>query len=221
MKFPKALFWLPGSAAALCACGIGPVRQVRVFQASDIKGYSVQRVVVLPFVEDSYVSQGRPSSQVTAAFVQELRKRTPFEVIQLPFESLSELNPGDPARRGEYRTESLIAAGKRFRADALVYGYITALRPYFPQALGLRAEMVSIDTGATLWSVDALYDAADSDVENAVRLYYERESAHYSGTEDWRTVLASPARFAGFVASRCVDAMWAARPAQYERRRGG
>lgn len=195
------------ASLGLAACSIGQVRKVRVFTASDLVSYDLKRVVVFPFFDEVHGDQADASASLTSAFIQELRKRTRYEVVELSRDTIPEVDPGNPARKGEYRTDGLIATGKRFHADAILFGTVTALRPYYPQALGLRAEMVSVETGATLWSVDALYDAADADVENAVKDFYEDSASHYSGTEEWRTILASPSRFAGFVASRCVDAI--------------
>lgn len=196
-------------AAGLSACSLGPVRQVRLFKASDLVSYELKRVVVFPFASEADAPAGEPISVLHAAFVREMRKRSPLEVVQLPRETMLEVEAMDPATSGEYRVESLISVGRRFNADAIVFGRITAARSYYPQVLGLRAEMVSTKTGATLWAVDAMYDAADLDVENAVRLHFERESAHYTESENWRTILLSPSRFASFVASRCVEAVWA------------
>lgn len=196
----------------LGACSLGPVRQVRLFKASDFAGYEVKRVVVFPFADQSDSVSGEPLFALHAAFVREMRKRSPYEVVQLPRETMLEVEASDPAKTGEYQVEALIAVGRRFRADAIVFGRVTAARSYYPQTLGLRTEMVSTKTGATLWEVDAMYDAGDRDVENAVRLHFEKEVAHYTESEDWRTILLSPSRFAGFVASRCVEAVWAPMP---------
>lgn len=197
------------TVAALGACHAGPVRQVRLFKASDLVGYDVKRVVLFPFVNESDAPAIESTSVLHSAFVKEMRKRSPYEVIQLPHETMAEVSALDPAKSGEYRIDSLIAVGKRFRADAIVFGRVTAARSYYPQTLGVRAEMVSTSTGATLWAVDAMYDAGDLDVENAVRVHFEKETAHYTESENWRTILLSPSRFAGFVASRCVEAVWA------------
>lgn len=193
---------------ALSACAPKPMRQVRAFWASDFVTYQIARVVVFPIQEDTKGQDSTASRILTSSLIRELRKKAPYEIIEADMDAIQELAPVNPSKKGIYRTDSLIAAGKRYRADAILFGQVTAVRPYYPQALGLRAEMVSVETGATLWSVDAMYDAADADVENAVRQHYEASASHYTDTEDWSILLNSPTRFANFVAARCVDALW-------------
>ncbi len=205
---PKSYGLLALLALGLLSCAVGPIRKVRSYKTADLASYDLRRIVVMPFRNETAADSSQVSKPVTGAFLEEMRKDTPFEILELPEETAREINPGDPTRRGEYRLDGIIAAAKQYRADAIIFGTVTAYKPYYPQVLGVRAEMVSTETGSVLWSVDAYFDAKDVSVENAARIYYEDESSHYSDTEDWNVIFNAPSRFTNFVAARCVDAFW-------------
>ena len=69
---------------------------------------------------------------------------------------------------------------------------------------GMRTQLVSVHSGAIVWAVDALYDAADRSTISDLRHYYEHMEADDHSLHGWELNLIAPSWFARYVAHRFV-----------------
>lgn len=163
---------------------------------------SVRRIMVLPFHAEAGVEIDR--SRVRDAFVTELQKLRRFEVIPLTEAAHEDDTLLASLSHGRLSTDAIVQLCERYALDGVFLGSITAWRPYSPPHLGLRTQLVSVHSGASVWAVDAIYDANDRTTIGDLQHYFER-SVHDDGTlHGWRLTLLSPNRFQAYVAHRCV-----------------
>ena len=76
-------------------------------------------------------------------------------------------------------------------------GTITSRRVVPPQVLGVQLDLISCETGATIWSADLMLDAARTDVQEAVATWSNDDLGREDGGA---MVLLSPRRYAHFAA---------------------
>jgi hypothetical protein len=94
-------------------------------------------------------------------------------------------------------------------ADALLFVDVTAYSPYPPLVLGLRARLIEIKTGASLWNFDNIVSTARPEVVNSARAHGLRRTPVTMTPGDLSyTVLQNPLSFADYVA----DATWSTLP---------
>lgn len=82
--------------------------------------------------------------------------------------------------------------------DAVLLLDLTHLASYQPVAVGLRARLVTVEEGESLWAFDAIFDAARDDVSLAARRFSNETKRPPSEQEDGTAVLQSPLRFARY-----------------------
>jgi hypothetical protein len=58
-------------------------------------------------------------------------------------------------------------------STALMVGTVTQWRAYQPPHLGMRTQLMSVHSGATVWAVDAIYDTNDRTTISDLRHYAE------------------------------------------------
>jgi hypothetical protein len=86
-------------------------------------------------------------------------------------------------------------------ADAILLVDVTALSPYPPLKLGLRAKLFAFGSADLLWAFDDVFDASVPAVQNAARRHYLEGSDYLSMTADRSpSVLQSPSRFSAYAA---------------------
>ena len=76
-------------------------------------------------------------------------------------------------------------------------GTITSRRVVLPQILGVQLDLVSCETGATIWSSSILIDGSREDTRAAIDIWARNELGEPDGAE---ITLMSPQRFARFAA---------------------
>ena len=90
-------------------------------------------------------------------------------------------------------------------ADAVLLVDLTHYSPYPPLAIGLRTRLIRLDTGATLWATDELFDAALAATAAGARRHHLQGA---DGPADLSpTALQSPARFALYAADTLVGTL--------------
>ncbi len=162
---------------------------------ADFASYTVRRVGLLPLNEGG---EGAASDEsMEQALHAELVASTGFEVIPISADDLLEVEGLEPFRRGRYSPAGLIELRRRFLLDAVFVSAISSRRMVPPQRLGLQADLISCETGATLWSGNVLLDAADKTTREALELWSMQFTDSAGGAE---LVLLSPRRFARFAA---------------------
>lgn len=163
---------------------------------------NVRRIMVLPFAKEAGVQADCES--VRDAFVAELQKMRRFEVVPLPSEAREDEVLNTSIHRGRLSTEAMVRICDRYALDGLLVGSITAWRPYSPPHLGLRTQLISVHSGATIWAVDAIYDSSDRTTISDLRHYASRVQEADGSLHDWEMNLLSPAKFTTYVAHRFV-----------------
>lgn len=186
-------------ALGLAACASSKQQEVPVLATgritSDFASYSVRRVGLLPIhaSADELATDG----DLEQAFQAELAASTGYEVVQLAPADLLELGRLDPHRRGAYAAESLLELRRRFLLDAVAVASVSSRRVVAPQRLGLQLDLISCETGATLWSARVMLNAADAETREALEIWSQQHTKTEGGAE---LALLSPRRFARFAA---------------------
>jgi hypothetical protein len=186
-------------ALVLAGCSSLPTREVPVLATgkitSDFASYSIRRVGLLPIHADADERAGDDSLE--QAFQAELVASTGYEVISLSQHDFLEFEALEPFRRGSYSAATLLELRRRFMLDAVAVGVVSNRRVVPPQRLGVQLDLISCETGATLWSSRVLLDAADAETREALDIWSEQHTESIDGAE---LVLLSPRRFARFAA---------------------
>jgi len=162
--------------------------------SSDFDTYQIRRVGLLPFHGKDLSGEQRSTFQ--EAFLSEVARSTPYELVLLDPGDLEMVEESDAHRVGWYKPETVIELSKRYSLDAMLFGTVTDERYYPPQQLSVSIDMVSAETGLVIWSSAVHLDASDPRVVDGLHVYYGSEEK----PEDWRLALISPERFARFAA---------------------
>lgn len=207
MKFrcrfpPTALACL----VAACATGSASRCTTKVYAASDLRQTLLRRVAFVPFEDEA--EAGPAVREIQRALAQEFEKATAAEVVQIdPLSHIEVAKQAPPRRTGEYQLEAIAQLGARHGVDAVLFGAVTAWRPYVPQHLGVRLDLVSTQTGHLLWSAFADFDLADADASGALEAAYRRYAKSAALSLSWRQAQSSPARVTALVAAEAVASL--------------
>ncbi|MBX3462710.1 MAG: hypothetical protein KF830_06040 [Planctomycetes bacterium] len=196
-----ALATLLGAAA----CSIErPLTQkpINSYLAEPFDLANVRRIMVLPFAHEAGVQAD--CEQVRDSFVTALQKLRRFEVVPLPASARENEELHASLHRGRLSTVALVRLCERYALDGVLLGTVTAWRAYTPPHLGLRTQLVSVHSGATVWAVDAMYDSADRTTISDLRLFASRSLNDDGSLHGWELHLLSPAKFTNYVAHRFV-----------------
>ena len=162
---------------------------------SDFGSYDLRRVGLLPMATEGEESEG--DDALEEAFHAELVAATGLEVVRLTADDLLEVKGLEPFRRGSYPAQTLLELRRRFLLDALAVGAVSTRRVVPPQRLGVQLDLVSCETGATIWSANILLDAGDRRTRDALESWSEAYTELDGGVD---LVMLSPRRFARFAA---------------------
>lgn len=168
--------------------------------AADFESYTVGRVGLLPFRAIESSGSALASHEVGAletSFHAELATATNYDLIPLRAQDLDAVLPPDPFRDGWYTPDAIRALRDRFRLDGLMVGTVTSRRVTPPQVLGVQLDLISCETGATIWSGDLMLDAGRQPVREAVAIWSKEALGDNDGGA---MVLLSPRKFAHFAA---------------------
>jgi TolB-like protein len=163
---------------------------------------NVRRIMVLPFAPEAGVQVD--CEQVRDTFVTALQKLRRFEVVPLPASAREDDEVNASVHRGRLSTEALVRLCERYALDGVLVGTVTAWRAYTPPHLGLRTQLISVHSGATIWAVDAMYDSGDRTTVNDLRLFAERSLSDDGSLHGWELNLLAPGKFTSYVAHRFV-----------------
>jgi hypothetical protein len=202
MSRALALFWLSLGLAACASTpqSVPPLASARV--VGDFDSYTLQRVGIVP------VSGGdlpnNEALELQAALLAEFSAGTDFELVALAGEDLAETPPLEPYRRGWYSPRTILTLARRHRLDGLLIATVTDRQVYHPQRLGLQVDLVSAETGQTLWYSALHIDAAESRVRDSMGVW-ARETLGDVSEASWESMLMSPRRFARFAAHQVAS----------------
>ena len=167
-------------------------------EAPDLHTYHLRRVGMVPF-EGRDIDPER-SRIMQGAFLLELGRVAPFEIVRLDADDLDELTYSEPYRRGTYQPKTLLELAERFNLDGVLVGTITQFNVYPPQVIGLELDLVSTETGMVIWAASLRLDAADSRVRTNLELYQRARERDANWEGGVQLTLISPSMFARFAA---------------------
>jgi hypothetical protein len=187
-------------ALAGCATGRAPMPILATARvASDFETYRVERVGLMPFQGSDLTAE--QSAALEAAFFTEISHSTPFELVLLAEDDLAEVRHSDAYRRGWYAPETIVAVGRRYSLDAVLFGTVTQSQFFPPQKLSVSVDMVAAETGLVIWSSAVHLDATEERVRNGLEAYFSNTAGEAEdAAQDWRLALLSPSKFAQFAA---------------------
>lgn len=195
--------------ATLLLCSCSPLspspakKPINSYLADPRDLHNVRRVMVLPFTAAEGVA-GEPE-HVRSAYVAELAKLRRFEIVPLPTTAQEAEALNHSLLEGVMSTDAIVRLCNHFHLDGVLLGVITSWRPYTPQHLGLRTQLVSVHSGSTVWAADAIYDCNDQTTINDLRHYSQYVQATESSLHGWEINTIAPGRFASYVCFRMVS----------------
>lgn len=163
---------------------------------------NVRRIMVLPFSQEDGVQAD--CRMVRDAFVAELQKLRRFEVVPLPLGAEENDVLNQSIHRGRLSTDAMVRLCNRYSLDGVFVGTVTNWRAYQPPHLGMRTQLISVHSGATVWAIDAMYDTTDQTTIGDLR-HYTQTTQHDDGTlHGWEMNMLAPTKFTNYVAYRFV-----------------
>lgn len=192
---------LLAGAGLMSSCVFSPAEVPLMGSAkvtSDFDTYQVRRVGLVPFgAVDQEVLAAHEVGALETTFHAEFASGTDYDIVPLRGLDLMGVVAPDPFRAGWYSPEGVLTLRDRYRLDALLVGTITSRRIVPPQVLGVQLDLVSCETGATIWTCDLILDASRESTRDAIEIWARRELGDPDGAP---LTLLSPKKFAHFAA---------------------
>ncbi len=161
---------------------------------SDFDSYTLRRVGLVPLEGvDPSLAESRAMATTLAG---EFATRSELEVLVLSPSEVSEVPSMRPHRDGHFDMQSVIELGRQHRLDALLVATLVERKAYAPQRIALQVDLVSTETGMSLWYGQVQADTSGERTKQAVKAWIAGTSGDENG--DWRVVLLSPKRFYRF-----------------------
>ncbi len=159
---------------------------------------TVRRVAVLPL--DAAGWRDSELAPLDEAFLTACGRVERFETVRVSREELAaRFGQESFASTGALPANLLSRLAADYGVDAVLLLDLTHFTPYEPVSLGVRAKLVTVDSGDVLWSFDSIFDAARPDVSLAARQFSTGRKRPPAAVEDDSGILQSPSRFAGYV----------------------
>ena len=171
------------------------------------KSRPMRRVAMLPLSGEKLTPEAL--RDITTAFQAELSKKAIFEVVPISGTELEAICGQRQLSSVEPMPGQLLdSLRERFGAEGILFTDITHLQAYRPVAIGVRAKLVDIGSGAISWACDCVYDSGHPAIaENARQFQRQFSDPHRAIPDDGGSVLISPMRFAKFVASATFNTL--------------
>ena len=162
---------------------------------------NLHRVILLPVYGGTIVPVETAAS-LEEVFATELQKQLRFEVVRLSREEcMRRFGAPDFSSVGQLPHDFLVALGRDYAAEAVLFVDLTSYRGYRPLVLGVRAKLATVEQTRLLWSFDEIFSADDPGVGNSVRHYYGASDPTGVPLNAGHGGLQSPTKFAAYVAS--------------------
>ena len=171
------------------------------------KSRPMRRVAMLPLSGAQLTPEAL--RDITTAFQAELSKKAIFEVVPVTGAELEAICGQRQLSSVEPMPADLLdALRQKLGAEGVLFTDITHLHPYRPVAIGVRAKLVDIGSGAISWACDCVYDSGHPAIaENARQFQRQFSDPHRAIPDDGGSVLISPTRFAKFVANATFNSL--------------
>ena len=168
-----------------------------------------RRVAVLPLTCNISQSEAATASEVLEPIVlEEIGKTKRFEVLPVPPEKLRQWTG-----RLSWAAEDTLPAvffdtlRRELACDAVLFVRVTQFQAYPPLAIGWRFKLVDCKNSEAIWSIDEVFDAANTSVVNAARIYQQRLEPPISHLAASDGILVSPRRFARYSADAVLSTL--------------
>lgn len=157
------------------------------------------RVVVMP-VYGAHTDPGFLDG-LDQTLIAALNQKGLFEVVPLDRSWVRE-ETGQPqhASTSNLPADLFTAIREEHRADGLILVDLLYMQPYRPVALGLRARLIDLNTGRTLWAVDEVFDSGNPQVAVSAQRFHRSYADSPYPLDNSASILQSPRRFSGYVA---------------------
>lgn len=210
MKPRFSTLLLPALLVALAGCETvppldgartGPFFEPRNIRAATRLPASVRRVALLPTAGPAGVTE-ESLAALDSVLVSELNRLARAEIVPVGREQLARLVGARQVDSTGVLPHNLFEQIQRStEADAVLLVDVTALSPYPPLKVGLRAKLFAFGSADLLWAFDEVFDATLPSVQNAARRHFLEGSDYLLMTADRSpAVLQSPSRFAAYAA---------------------
>ncbi len=160
------------------------------------------RIVVIPF--DGPMRTSGERDMITESVALEVQAIPGCAVIIASPDDERLMGENAMGKRGRVDIAVLIAARKRYRADAFLFGTVTHYKPYDPPVLGLNLRILSASTGEVLWAAEGLFDAHDQAVRKQAENYFTKSGLQKTlyGPD---LIFMSPRLFSKFAAGKIIS----------------
>lgn len=185
-----------------------PVPDTNFFQSRlPDKSSRMVRVAMLPLSNAKFPPEAL--RHVAEALHAELSRKAIFEIVPVRGADLEAICGHRQISSVEQIPSELFdSLRERFGADGVLFTDITVFSPYRPLAIGVRAKLVDITSGAITWACDMSYDSGQPAVAETARAFQRRFSNPQRPIpDDGGSVLISPARFAKFAACAAFSSL--------------
>lgn len=167
---------------------------------------AVRRVLLYPFGNQTQYKDQTPI--VTEALQRAIAKQGCFELVSVAPEDQETYKQINTSGTGKFPMSLLIELGALYHVDAILVGHINIYNPYDPQALGIKADLISVFNGKVLRSMQGFLDANSISVSNDIIKYYQEDCDSRGTIETWRLIRLSPTMYADYACHRFVRAMF-------------
>jgi hypothetical protein len=174
---------------------VPPLASARM--VSDFETYHIRRVGLLPAAGLRLTMQ--QAEDLQAAFMAEFSAATDFEIVRLTPRDLEAIPSMKAHLRGRYSPSTVSEVSRRYHLDALLIPTVTDLQTHPPQRLGVQVDLLSSETGQSLWESAVQLDAAQERVRHSIEVWADTHLGDVSDNT-WELTLISPSRFARFAA---------------------
>ncbi len=185
-----------------------PARTTNFFKSPvPDKSLPMRRVAMLPLSGEQVSPEAL--RDIASAFHAELSKKALFEVVPIGGSELESMcGQRQLSSVRPLPAQVLEAVREKYGADGVLFTDITHLHAYRPIAIGVRAKLVDVGSGAISWASDCVYDSGHPTVAENARIYQRQFSdPHRSVPDDGGSVLLSPSRFAKYVANATFNSL--------------
>ena len=144
------------------------------------KSRPMRRVAMLPLSGAQLTPEAL--RDITTAFQAELSKKAIFEVVPVTGAELEAICGQRQLSSVEPMPADLLnSLREKLGAEGVLFTDITHLHPYRPVAIGVRAKLVDITSGAISWASDCVYDSGHPLIADNARRFQRQFSDRKSG----------------------------------------
>jgi hypothetical protein len=119
----------------------------------------------------------------------------------------SDLRDLDLTKREPYSLRELAQMRQDLRCDAILFGQITAFKPYPSTQIGLYLRLIDLKDGRLVWAIDDVWDTTERETVARIRRFFFREMREtYHPIGDELAIMGTDA-FQKFVSVEVVETL--------------